>query len=72
MKDKGFYRAKDGKVYEYVYHTETGEVTAFGPVDKFGGGEERAFDPVEVTSPENAEEVIRKELGEGTFEDDWV
>ena len=72
MKDKGFYRAKDGKVYEYVYYAETGEVTAFGPVDKFGGGEERAFDPVEVTSPENAEEVIRKELGEGTFEDDWV
>lgn len=72
MKDKGFYRTEDGKVYEYVYHVETGEVTAFGPVDKFGGGEERVFDPVEVTSAQNAQEVIRKELGEGTFEDDWV
>ena len=72
MKDRGFYRSDNGKVYEYVYYTDTGEVTAFGPVDKFGGGEQRAFEPVEVASIEEAQEVLRKELGEGTFEDDWV
>jgi len=72
MKDKGYYRTEDGKVFEYVYYTETGEITAFGPVDKFGGDERRAFDPVEAGSLESAQEVIRRELGEGTFEDDWV
>jgi hypothetical protein len=72
MKDRGFYRAKDGRVFEYVYYADTGEVTAFGPVDKFGGGEKEAFDPVAVDSPEGAQGVIREKLGEGTFEDDWV
>lgn len=72
MKEKGFYRTDDGKVFEYVYYAETGEITAFGPVDKFGGDERRVFDPVEVESLDAAQEVIRRELGAGTFEDDWV
>ena len=72
MKERGFYRAVDGKVYEYVFYAETGEVTAFGPIDKFGGGESTAFGPVAATGKEEARRVIVEQLGEGTFEDDWV
>ena len=72
MKDRGFYNTADGKVYEYVYFADTGELTAFGPVDKFGGGEQRVFEPVEAGSLDEARRVITEKLGEGTFEDDWV
>jgi hypothetical protein len=72
MKERGFYRVDSGKVYEYVLYAETGEVAAFGPIDKFGGGEKPAFGPVAASSPDEAQRVIREKLGEGTFEDDWV
>ncbi len=72
MKERGFYRTAEGKVYEYVFYTETSEITAFGPVDKFGGGEQQVFPPVEVPGEDGAQEVIREKLGDGTFEDDWV
>jgi len=72
MKERGFYRTDGGKVYEYVFYPETSEITAFGPVDKFGGGEQQVFPPVEVADEERAEDVIREKLGDGTFEDDWV
>ncbi len=72
MKDRGFYRTDEGKVYEYVYYAETGEVTAFGPVDKFGGNEQSAFPPAAAPTSEEAQKVIGEKLGKGTFEDDWV
>lgn len=72
MKDRGFYRTDDGKVYEYQYFVETGEITAFGPVDKFGGGEQRAFDPVSAGSEEEGLKVLTEKLGAGGFENDWV
>lgn len=72
MKGRGFFKSKDGRVYEYVYYEETGEVAAFGPVDKFGGGEQPAFDAVSVESVDDARKAILERLGEGTFEDDWV
>ena len=72
MKEKGFYRTADGKVYEYVLYADTGEVAAFGPIDKFGGGEKPAFAPVAAPGQDEAQRTIREKLGEGTFEDDWV
>ena len=72
MKDRGFYRTAEGKVYEYVYYADTGEISAFGPVDKFGGNEQKVFDPIEAGTVDEAQRIIRERLGEGTFEDDWV